>query len=674
MELTWPKRAFWVHTAHCFFKRVGLLSVFLNSLKRRSLLLFAVLAVFLPGAVCAQALDAATAKADANILKKAEYLQDPTGRLSFRDLLRPEAEKAFKPYRSATFSSAEELATHWFRFDVEARRGGALDAAIYFTDPNITRMQVFRQVVGANADVFRYDPRNGVDNTVTTQFGVGLPVTVKSGQRRSIYVSISGPKLSGQLQLWQRGALDKHLSVRAGLRIALLAVTLAAALVALVAVWRRARFAWLTLAFASLVYGAYYWINTSAYFTPAVFGSLDLPLFLVAVFAASVTFFCAGLLRREVIAQHILWWSLLLGCAMIASTLMGLFLPGPAKLFSYVLIAALSGVCLFIAVALLTFKNADAFRLKALLAALFAASIALMPRWSIDLTAFGDLPSFLIVGTLLFAAIVCVLTPADAKLIAVDKTRVATDIDIFATPPEAVSADEQDTIDADVDEGEDTQHPVATPEDVPQTAATDDGYGEILARAQAAKTMPALPIAPATVVGAEGIPTAIDALTGVFTSATIEAVGQKTLAQAQRYERSHTAIMLRIKDFDDLKQTLGQPTSDRAAKLMAVTAMRELRESDALGRLKDDTFLAVLPETDFKGAVSGLARTQANIVERTLPTRAGMKQLNIEFSATSLRANDVDFQQVIDRLEHSLADDVSEVREERPSSNVEAAE
>lgn len=669
--------------------------VFLKCLKRRSVLLFAVFSVFLPAISAAQTLDPATSKDTANILKKVEFLQDPTGRLSFRDLLRPAAEKAFKPFRSTTFASANEEATYWFRFDVAAGRNAPLDATIYFSDPNVTRMHVVRQVVGANADVFRYDPRNNVDNTVTTQFGVGLPVSVQPGQRRSIYVSIRGPKLSGQLELWDRSALDKHLSIRAGLRIVLLALVGVSVLIAGAAIVRRQRIGWLFLPFAAVVYALYHWIGSTAFFTPQFLGTLDLPLFLVALFAASITLFCAGLLRREVIAQHILWWSVLLGCAMIASTLMGLFLPGPAKLFSYVLIAALCAVCLFISVSLLTFKNAHVFQLKAIFSALCAASIALMPRWSLDLAFLGDLPSFLIVGTLFFGALLCFVTPADAKLLGVNETSVTTDIDIFAVendvsepasrtaekfevehsvaaalPQDAHSRPEDDR-------GEDEKAPLEAPSEPPQApaAAADDQYGAILAKAQSAKAMAAVPMVPAaTVIEEDGLPTAIDTLTGVYTDATIQAIGQKTLAQAKRYERNHTAIMLRMVDYTKMQETLGQPTSDRAAKLMAVTSMRELRESDALGRLEDDTFIAILPETDFNGAVAGLARTKSNIIERTLPTRAGMKRLDIVFSATSMRDTDERFDQVIERLQQGLTDDVSLLREEPDEPKAEAAE
>ncbi|MEM6683677.1 MAG: diguanylate cyclase, partial [Pseudomonadota bacterium] len=151
---------------------------------------------------------------------------------------------------------------------------------------------------------------------------------------------------------------------------------------------------------------------------------------------------------------------------------------------------------------------------------------------------------------------------------------------------------------------------------------------------------------------------ALDKLTGVLSFETLCAVADQAIAQTKRYGRPHSAIMLRYDDFTDVRAELGEPTAQRAVKLLAVTCKRELRDSDALGRVSPDLFVGLLPETEVQGAASALHRACKAIAQRTVPTAAGMQSLRVSVSSTSLRDVDDSFDVVLDRLTANLSTDL----------------
>jgi len=151
---------------------------------------------------------------------------------------------------------------------------------------------------------------------------------------------------------------------------------------------------------------------------------------------------------------------------------------------------------------------------------------------------------------------------------------------------------------------------------------------------------------------------ALDKLTGVLSFETLCAVADQAIAQTKRYGRPHSAIMLRYDDFDSVCAELGKPTAQRAVKLLAVTSKRELRDSDAVGRISPNVFVGLLPETDVHGATSALHRVCTALAQRTVPTAVGMQSLKVSVSSTSLRDVDDDFDVVLQRLTGNLSVDL----------------
>jgi len=146
----------------------------------------------------------------------------------------------------------------------------------------------------------------------------------------------------------------------------------------------------------------------------------------------------------------------------------------------------------------------------------------------------------------------------------------------------------------------------------------------------------------------------LDRLTGVLNTETLRTVADQAIAQTKRYGRPHSALMLRMDDFASITEDFGAPTAERAVKLLAITCKRELRESDAFGRIDDHVFVALLPETEVEGAKAAMQRTCASLSERTVPTAGGMKRLVVSASTTPLKETDSGLEQVVERLKAGL--------------------
>jgi len=94
-----------------------------------------------------------------------------------------------------------------------------------------------------------------------------------------------------------------------------------------------------------------------------------------------------------------------------------------------------------------------------------------------------------------------------------------------------------------------------------------------------------------------------DELTGLYNKRGFAIAANRLFAQAQRYKRAATVLMI---DSDNLKvvnDTHGHAAGDRLLKTIARCIQAELRYTDVPARMGGDEFVVLLPETPTKGAV-----------------------------------------------------------------------
>ncbi|MBI2315890.1 MAG: GGDEF domain-containing protein [Betaproteobacteria bacterium] len=119
----------------------------------------------------------------------------------------------------------------------------------------------------------------------------------------------------------------------------------------------------------------------------------------------------------------------------------------------------------------------------------------------------------------------------------------------------------------------------------------------------------------------------VDELTGVYNRRGFAMTVDRLFAQAVRYNRPVSIMMIDVDRLKPLNDSYGHETGDRMLKLVAKCIQGELRQTDVVARYGGDEFVALLPDTPRGGAVDVAARirvavagTPLNLGDRSLIT------------------------------------------------------
>ncbi len=104
-----------------------------------------------------------------------------------------------------------------------------------------------------------------------------------------------------------------------------------------------------------------------------------------------------------------------------------------------------------------------------------------------------------------------------------------------------------------------------------------------------------------------------DNLTGVFNEEFVRYMLGNQINNGRRYGAIFTMAVIDIDHFSALCAEYGKSTSDAILAVVAKLIGEKLRETDFVGRIGDDEFLAVLPHTDLKTALIPLERLREAI-------------------------------------------------------------
>ncbi len=122
-----------------------------------------------------------------------------------------------------------------------------------------------------------------------------------------------------------------------------------------------------------------------------------------------------------------------------------------------------------------------------------------------------------------------------------------------------------------------------------------------------------------------------DYLTGTLNR---RAFSERALAEHQRARRYKTYLcifMLDIDHFKAINDTFGHDIGDEALKVLVHLIGKDLRASDALGRLGGEEFVLLLPETDLAGAKILAERIRKRIEKHSLDV-GGEQRLSMNIS------------------------------------------
>ncbi len=107
-----------------------------------------------------------------------------------------------------------------------------------------------------------------------------------------------------------------------------------------------------------------------------------------------------------------------------------------------------------------------------------------------------------------------------------------------------------------------------------------------------------------------------DGLTGLLNRRTFNALLERRLREAQRYERPLSLLLLDIDHFKKVNDTHGHPAGDAVLRGVAGVAQKQARETDLVARYGGEELALILPETDVRGALA-IAERIRKAVEAT---------------------------------------------------------
>ena len=148
----------------------------------------------------------------------------------------------------------------------------------------------------------------------------------------------------------------------------------------------------------------------------------------------------------------------------------------------------------------------------------------------------------------------------------------------------------------------------------------------------------------------------VDPLTGVVSRAAILDRVTVEIAQARRYQHPVAIVMIDVDQFSELNRRHGTAGGDAALREVALRIRLRVREADALGRLGNDSFMAVLPHTDESGAATFADALQHRLALRPVAIGAGEEAVTISVGVAVMRpGEDLDLDGLLGRAEEALA-------------------
>jgi len=133
-----------------------------------------------------------------------------------------------------------------------------------------------------------------------------------------------------------------------------------------------------------------------------------------------------------------------------------------------------------------------------------------------------------------------------------------------------------------------------------------------------------------------------DGLTGLYNHRHFQEMLRKEIAEAARYKRPLTLILLDIDFFKKVNDQYGHPAGDAVLKRIATYIAETVRSSDLVARYGGEEFAIILPETDARDAVVLTERIRRGIEAMKIPPDNNQPPLRVTVSLgiSGLRTGD----------------------------------
>lgn len=131
--------------------------------------------------------------------------------------------------------------------------------------------------------------------------------------------------------------------------------------------------------------------------------------------------------------------------------------------------------------------------------------------------------------------------------------------------------------------------------------------------------------------------TADDALTGVSSRAAIMDRLREEVASARRYPHPVSVVLMDVDGMGSINAQHGTEVGDAVLRELALRMRVRVREADAIGRVAGDSFLAILPHTDEKGATTFAEAIRDRATQRPVSTGQGEVAVTVSIGVSTMR-------------------------------------
>jgi diguanylate cyclase (GGDEF)-like protein len=148
----------------------------------------------------------------------------------------------------------------------------------------------------------------------------------------------------------------------------------------------------------------------------------------------------------------------------------------------------------------------------------------------------------------------------------------------------------------------------------------------------------------------------VDPVTAVATRGAILGRLHIEVAEARRYAHPCAVLMIDLDGMVGLNRERGNGVGDAVLRELALRLRLRVREADAIGRTDGDSFLAILPHTDERGATVFADAVRSRLTARPVETDQGPVSMTVSIGITIVRPGDeISDDEVLGRAEEALA-------------------
>ncbi|MEK6191472.1 MAG: GGDEF domain-containing protein [Chloroflexota bacterium] len=130
----------------------------------------------------------------------------------------------------------------------------------------------------------------------------------------------------------------------------------------------------------------------------------------------------------------------------------------------------------------------------------------------------------------------------------------------------------------------------------------------------------------------------VDPLTGVASRSAIMDRLRDEVAAARRYPHAVSIVLMDVDGMGEINAQHGTAVGDAVLRELALRMRVRVREADAIGRVAGDSFLAILPHTDEKGATVFAEAIRDRATQRPVSTGRGEVTITVSLGVTTMRS------------------------------------